>query len=324
MKVSKMSKFSLSLPKLAIFFSLTAICVISCGLFINSGQVQQVPQPAPVAAPSYNTPVEIPASAEFAGEKISLQNFDVRESLDRELLVNSYFQSQTILYLKKANRYFQLIEPILKKNNIPDDFKYLSLAESGFQERIVSPAGAVGLWQLMKKAATENGLEVTNEVDERYNIAKSTEAACRYLNHSYKQYGSWIIVAASYNAGINGIKRQTELQDSKNYFDLQLNEETSRYVYRILALKLIMENPEKYGFKVTEEEKYPILQCNEVSLSGSVANLAEYAHKQGINYKILKYFNPWLRQSSLKNPLKKSYLIKIPVPGTRTFELAKN
>jgi hypothetical protein len=208
----------------------------------------------------------------------------------------------------------------LKKNNIPDDFKYLSLAESGFQEKITSPAGAAGLWQLMKKAAIENGLEVSSEVDERYNMEKSTEAACKYLNNAYRQYGNWISVAASYNAGISGIKRQTELQDSKNYFDLLLNDETARYVYRILALKLILENPEKYGFKVAEEEKYPILTCKEITLTGSVTNFAIFAHNQGINYKILKYFNPWLRQSYLKNPSRKSYLIKIPEPGTRAFE----
>ncbi len=313
-----------SLPKLAAFFSLIAVCIITCGLFINSSPKQAQPiQPAEITR-SYNSPIEIPGTVEFAGEKISLENFDVREALDRELLVNSYFQSQTILYLKKAKRYFHLIEPILKKNNIPDDFKYLSLAESGFQEKVVSPAGATGLWQLIKKAAIENGLEINAEVDERYDMEKSTVAACRYLNHSYRQYGSWIIVAASYNAGISGIKRQTELQDSKNYFDLLLNDETSRYVYRILALKLILENPEKYGFKVKEEEKYPILKCKEISLNGSITNLAVYAHQQGINYKILKYFNPWLRQSYLLNPAKKSYLIKIPEPGTRTFEMVKN
>lgn len=313
----------MSLPKLAVTFSLIAICVISCGLFINSSPVQEKLS-APEPSRSFTTPVIIPSVIEFAGEKIALDNFDIRESLDRELLVNSYFQSQTILYLKKSVRYFHVIEPILKKNNIPDDFKFLCLAESGFQERIISPAGAVGLWQLMKKAATENGLEINNEVDERYNMEKSTEAACRYLNHSYRQYGSWVIVAASYNAGIAGIKRQTELQDSKNYFDLALNDETSRYVYRILALKLILENPEKYGFKVSDEEKYPILKCKEIPLSGSVTNLAVYAHQQGINYKILKYFNPWLRQSYLKNPAKKSYMIKIPEPGTRSFEPVKN
>ncbi len=312
-------KFSLS--KLAIFFSLLAISVISCGLFINSSPVKD---PAAETPHPYTTPVQIPASVEFAGEMVSTKNFDLREALDRELLVNSYFQSQTILYLKKAKRYFYIIEPILKENNIPDDFKYLSLAESGFQEKIISPAGATGLWQLMKKTATENGLEINIEVDERYNMEKSTVAACRYLNQAYRLYGSWIIVAASYNAGINGINRQADLQDSKNYFDLLLNEETSRYVYRILALKLILENPEKYGFKVTEEEKYPILKCREVILSGSVTNLADYAHKQGVNYKILKYFNPWLRQSSLKNPSGKSYTIKIPEPGTRSFDLEKN
>jgi hypothetical protein len=300
---------------------LIAICAVSYGLFINSS-----PKQSATVEPSqhYNTPVALPDQLEFAGEKISLENFDVRESLDRELLVNSYFQSQTILYLKKSKRYFKIIEPILKKNNIPDDFKYLSVAESGFQEKITSPAGAVGLWQLMKKAAIENGLEINLEVDERYHIEKSTEAACSYLNRSYRHYGNWINVAASYNAGISGIKRQTELQDSKNYFDLLLNDETARYVYRILALKLIMENPEKYGFKVTEEEKYPDLNCKEVELKGSVLNFAEYAHDHGINYKILKYFNPWLRQSYLKNPTRKSYFIKIPDPSLRSFIREKN
>jgi len=300
---------------------LIAICVVSAGLFINSAPKQlKTEEPSPV----YNTPVALPEQIEFAGEKISLENFDVRESLDRELLVNSYFQSQTILYLKKSKRYFQVIEPILKRNNIPDDFKYLSLAESGFQEKIVSPAGAVGLWQLMKKAAIENGLEINAEIDERYHIEKSTEAACRYLNHSYRQYGNWINVAASYNAGISGIKRQTELQDSRNYFDLLLNDETARYVYRIIALKIIMENPENYGFKVNEEEKYPVLAFKEVELKGSVLNFAVYAHDHGINYKILKYLNPWLRQSYLKNPTKKSYMIKIPEPGMRSFAPDKN
>ncbi len=317
----KMLNHKISLQKIAVFLSLTAICIISYGLFINSGTLE--PQPAKPTQ-LFNSPVEIPASMVFAGETISLKNFDVRESLDRELLVNSYFQSQTILYLKRSVRYFHLIEPILKKNNIPDDFKYLSLAESGFQEKVVSPAGAAGLWQLMKKAAMENGLEISTEVDERYNMEKSTEAACLYLNRSYRQYGSWISVAASYNAGISGIRHQTEVQDSNNYFDLLLNDETSRYVYRILALKLILENPEKYGFRVTEEEKYPILICKEVILDGSVTNFAEYAKAHGVNYKILKYFNPWLRQSYLKNPSKKSYLLKIPEPGTRTFGQDKN
>lgn len=316
-----MFKNRFSLTSITLSFSLITICVISCGLFINSAPKQtKTEDPLRV----YNTSVELPETMVFAGEKISLENFDVRESLDRELLVNTYFQSQTIMYLKKSKRYFNLIEPILKKNSIPDDFKYLSLAESGFQEKITSPAGATGLWQLMKKAAMENGLEVNAEVDERYHMAKSTEAACRYLNNSYLQYGNWINVAASYNAGISGIKRQTELQDSKNYFDLLLNDETARYVYRILALKLIMENPEKYGFKVTEEEKYPILACKEVELKGSVLNFAAYAHDHGINYKILKYFNPWLRQSYLKNPSRKSYLIRIPEPGTRTYTLDNN
>ncbi|MCE1198231.1 MAG: lytic transglycosylase domain-containing protein [Marinilabiliales bacterium] len=320
-----MEKFNNRFLRLSLFLSVIAVCVVLTGLFVNSSKIDTpAVNPAPEVVNHYIRPVEIPAAMEFAGEKIALQNFDVKEALDRELLVNSYFQSQTLMYLKKANRYFHVIVPILKEHDIPEDFKYLCLAESGFQEKIVSPAGATGLWQLMKKAAIENGLEVNNEVDERFNMERSTQAACRYLKNSFRQYGSWIIVAASYNAGINGIKRQSELQDSRNYFDLLLNDETSRYVYRILALKLILENPERYGFQVADAERYPILTCKEITLDKPVSNLAAFAHENGINYKILKYFNPWLRQSSLKNTLRKRYVLKIPVAGTRTFDTGNN
>lgn len=302
----------------AIILSMIAICVVCGGLFINSHPIQQ----RAVAADSgmvYTRPVELPAEADFAGEKLPLENFDTRESLDRELLVNANFHSQTLLYLKKAPRYFSIIEPILKENGIPDDFKYLAVAESGFNERIVSPAGAVGLWQFMKSTAIENSLEVTTEVDERYHIEKSTVAACKYLKKSYARYGSWTMVAASYNAGVSGVSRQAGRQDSNSYYDLLLNDETARYVFRIIALKLIMQAPEQYGFKVANEEKYPILKYENVELKGSVENFTDYAHKLGINYKILKYFNPWLRQSYLKNPAGKTYVIKVPEKGLRQF-----
>lgn len=298
--------------------------MVSIGLFINSHPIIQQQLTARGQTVILNTPVELPESVTFADEEVPLKYFDVRESLDRELLVNSNYHSQTILYLKKAPRYFSIIEPILKQNDIPEDFKYLALAESGFQEKIVSAAGAVGIWQFMKSAALENGLEINSEVDERYHIEKSTVAACNYLKNAYRKYGNWTMVAASYNAGISGINRQTEIQDSDNYYDLLLNDETSRYVFRIISLKLIMENPEKYGFKVTDGEKYPVFNTKNIELKGKVDSFADYARTLGINYKILKYFNPWLRQSYLKNVANKTYILKVPEEGYRTYAYEEN
>lgn len=259
------------------------------------------------------SPVEIPAKVDFAGEPLPLDRFDVLESLDKELLSNTYFHSQTIRFIKLAPRYLSVIEPILKEHNIPDDFKYLALAESSFNEKAVSPVGAVGLWQFMKGTAKDYGLEVTGEVDERYHMEKSTEAACKYLKDSYDKYGSWTMVAASYNAGRSFTSKQMARQKTDSYYDLLLGEETARYVFRIVALKLILSDPEKYGFKVAEEEKYPIIKTKLVEVSGPVHNFADFAKKHGLSYKELKLFNPWLRDAFLNNPHKKKYQIKIPV-----------
>lgn len=257
--------------------------------------------------------VEIPQTLYFAGEQVPLDHFDVYEQLDREMLSNSFFHSQTIRYIKLAPRYFSVIEPILKKNGIPDDFKFLCLAESGFNERIVSPAGAVGLWQFMKGTAIDYGLEINREVDERYHMEKSTVAACKYLKDSYEKYGNWTMVAASYNAGRNSMNKQIERQKDDCYYNLLLNTETSRYVFRILALKLVISNPEKYGFKIPDNEKYPIIETKLVEEKGAVTSFADFAKSHGISYKILKMFNPWLRQAYLTNTAKKTYQIKIPV-----------
>lgn len=256
--------------------------------------------------------VPIPDSAWFAGELMPLGRFDVKESLDRELLSNAYFHSQTIRYIKMAPRFFAIIEPILKQRGIPDDFKYLAVAESGFDPRAVSPSNAVGLWQFMKSTAQEYGLTVNDEIDERYHIEKSTFAACDYLLNSYKKYGNWTMVAASYNAGMNGVDRQIERQNTDSYYDLLMVEETARYLYRIVALKLILENPEKYNFYISKEEKYPIIKTRLVEISQSVDDFSEFAQKQGINYKLLKDFNPWLRETYLYNPGGKKYIVKIP------------
>lgn len=264
------------------------------------------------------SPVELPDKLTFAGEKVPLEYYDVRENLDRELLSTVYFHSQTIRYIKNAPRFFSIIEPILKSNGIPDDFKYLSVAESGFDVRAVSPAKAVGLWQLLEPAAKENGLEINAEVDERFHIEKSTEAACKILKSAYQKYGSWSLVAASYNGGRAGLDQKIAAQKVKSYYDLLFVEETSRYVFRILALKLVMQDPEKYGFRIEKNELYPKIETEKIEIKGSIADLAGFAIDKGINYKILKNFNPWLRESFLKNPGKKTYTIKIPERGFRT------
>ena len=234
--------------RIYIFTFFIALFIVLGGIFLSNISAQkQVPDNTTTELQPglLFTPPRLPDKISFAGESVPLENFDVRESLDRELLICANYHSQTILFLKKLPRYFSIIEPILKRNNIPNDFKYLALAESNFIDKAMSPVGALGIWQFMKGAALANGLEISNEVDERYNIEKSTQAACNYLNDSYRQYRNWTMVAASYNAGMNGMDRQIELQNSHNYYDLLLNEETGRYIFRILALKIVMNNPEK-------------------------------------------------------------------------------
>lgn len=257
----------------------------------------------------------IPAELNFSGEEVPLQNFEVYERLEREFIVNTYWHSLTILTLKRANRWFPIIEEILKRNNIPDDFKYLSVTESTLLN-VTSPANAVGYWQFLKSAATEYGLEVNSEIDERYHIEKSTEAACKYIQKAYDTYGSWTMAAASYNMGMSGINEQLERQKTNNYYNLVLGEETSRYVPRILATKIMMQNPKEYGFDIKEEELYQPLETYSVNIDSSVKSWADFAKSYGLNYKILKLYNPWLRENYLINKSKKTYQIKLPVEGS--------
>lgn len=259
--------------------------------------------------PVYQVP--IPETIDFAGEQVPLYLFDVRESLDRELQVNTYWHSQTVLLLKRANRYFPIIEPILRERGVPDDFKYLAVAESALTQA-VSPSKAVGIWQILEGTAKELGLEINNEVDERYHIEKSTHAACSFLIKSYNKYGNWTMAAASYNFGRNGIQRQMERQDNTDYYDMVLGEETGRYVYRILAFKAIFENPIEYGFKFKPNELYPPLSYFEVQVDSAVVSLAQFSKHYSTSYKMLKLLNPWLRESNLLNKAKKTYSIKIP------------
>lgn len=304
--------------KLLILLGIVAACVIIGGLFFNSksaGTPNRVSEAVKDQQEVYFTAVTLPEKLDFAHESVPLENFDIRESLDREMLSIANFHSQALLYIKKTTRYFSIIEPILKQNGIPEDFKFLALAESGFLDKVVSPAGAAGIWQFMKPAAIENGLVIDDEVDERFNIEKATEAACHFLKKAYPKYGNWTMVAASYNAGVAGMIKQEITQKIRSYYDLQLNEETARYVFRILALKLIIGDPLKYGFKVSDEEKYPIIPIKEIQVSGSIKDLPDFARENKINYKILKQFNPWLKGTSLKNSKRITYAIKIPVTG---------
>jgi len=266
-----------------------------------------------------NKSFDMPEQLFFAGETVPIRNFDTRESLDRELLVNGYFHSRTMMVLKKSKRYFKVIEPVLKKYGVPDDFKYLAMAESGF-ENAVSPAKAVGVWQLLEGTAREYGLEVNADVDERYNLEKATEAACKFLLDSYSTYGSWTMAAATYNAGRKGLDSQIEKQRTNNYYDLLLNEETARYVFRLIAHKLITENPDQYGFHFEETDYYPVIPTHEVKVDTAISDIAVFAGGQATNYKIIKHFNPWMRQNYLPDRPQKVYTIILPDEGERSLK----
>lgn len=267
--------------------------------------------------------VKMPNKLYFAEEKVPLERWDVKESFDRELLVNTYWQSQTMLFLKRANRYFPIIEPILKKQGVPNDFKYLAVIESGLIPTIVSPAGAVGIWQFMPGTARDYKLEVNREIDERYNIEKATLAACKYLKDSYKKFGSWSLVAASYNAGRSHILSQMKLQDAGDYYDLLLGEETARYLFRIIAAKRIMEDPQAYGFRFRNSDLYPNIPTRKIKIKTGITNFADFAKKNDVNYKILKFFNPWLRKPYLTNKYKKEYEITLPAKGYINFAFSE-
>jgi membrane-bound lytic murein transglycosylase D len=263
---------------------------------------------------------KLPDSVSFAGEKMPLENYDTRESLEREIITTAYRHSSTILIIKRAGRFFPIIEKILKENNIPDDFKYLAVAESDLSNT-VSPAGATGFWQIMPETGKEQGVEINQEVDERYNIERSTKFACEYFQKSYSKYGSWTLAAASYNGGRNAIDDQIEIQKENNYYDLLLSEETARYIFRVVAYKLVINDPAGYGFDIKKEELYPALKYFEVKVDTAISDFSEFAKKFGTNYKMLKYLNPWLRKPYLTNKSHRTYSIKIPDEGSRSAKI---
>jgi len=258
--------------------------------------------------------IDIPEDLNFAGEVVPQHDPEIMERVDREFLVNTYWQSNALLLMKRANKYFPIIEPILAKNGIPDDFKYLAVAESGLTN-VVSPAGATGFWQIMRETGREYGLEVNSNVDERYHLEKSTEVACSYLNKWKEKYGSWTLTAAAYNAGPGGINKYMRIQKVDNYYDLLLGQETGRYVFRIMAIKEILSNPEKYGFHLDKEDMYSAAPSFTVEIDEPIASFADFAKEYEISYKILKRHNPWLREPHLNNSSRKKYTIEIPNKG---------
>lgn len=301
------------------FFCLTLLF----GYIIFNESRQHVPRTQisdeEVAAPEFeieDSPLPaisfaVPNEASFAGEKMPLDIPDVKERLDKELQINIYFHSNTIFLIKRANRWLPQMEKILKKHGIPEDFKYLPLIESNLMNA-VSPAEAVGFWQILKSAGKENGLEIDNEVDERYDPLKATEAACRYLKKAHARFGNWTLVAASYNRGMSGLERAIENQKENSYYDLFLNDETSRYVFRIVAIKEIIENPSRYGFRINPKHVYEQEPLRYVEVRETVKDLVAFAKQHDTNYKMIKRHNPWLRDEKLTVKKGKVYQIAIP------------
>lgn len=260
--------------------------------------------------PQIIEPVDLNKGFTFGGEKMP-NTFDARERLDRELSVNAYWHSSTLLNIKAAKRYFPVIERILAENGVPDDFKFLAVAESNLRN-VSSPASAKGFWQFRKLSAREFGLEVNGEVDERYHLEKATKAACKYLKHLHNRFGNWTNAAAAYNVGPTNFSRILNSQGEKSFYNLNLNDETSRYVFRLIAIKEIMSQPNRFGFYLDDYEKYePLDDYYEVTVDNSIDSWSAFAKKYGISYRMLKIYNPWLRDTKL-TVIKNTYQIKIP------------
>lgn len=265
----------------------------------------------------------IPSKIQFAGQTIPLDRYDMRERFDREQTIIAYQHSTSLLLIKRANKYLPIIEPILKKNNIPDDFKYLAVIESSLDPRAQSPAKAAGIWQLMPATAEQFGLEVSAEVDERYHIEKATEAACKYLKSAFNKYRSWTTVAVSYNAGMGRISGELEKQNVEDAFDMYLNTESSRYMFRIMAMKQLLEHPEKFGYNVGNDDYYQLIPTKKIAVNDSISDLAKWAADYGLSYAQIKDFNIWLRDRKLSNRLKKEYLIDVPDKNDLYFDSSK-
>ena len=299
--------------------------VMFLSLFLSSNKdAEPIKEPENPVVKFITVAVTPPEQLEIFGKEIDLKRLDMRERYDREINSFTYLHSTTLMYIKKANKYFPIIEPILKANDIPDDFKYLAVVESNMDIRAISPAKAVGIWQLMTTAGRENGLEITDQVDERYHLEKATVAACRYLKTAYSRYGNWCDVAASYNAGMGRISGEMKNQRVNSAFDLLLVEETSRYLFRIMAIKEVFSNPYKYGFVLKPENLYQPVETKEVEITQDIPDLAAFAQNYNLTYRELKEFNPWLRENKLKiSPAGKKYILNIPEKKDLFFDKSK-
>ena len=312
---------------IGIIIGLTAFLLIA---FNSSSKTEQThltekkDQSIPESDSSYRTFVKdnykiysipVPAKPIFANELIPKQNIDVYERLDREMIVNTYWHSNTFLLHKRAARWFPVIEPILAENNIPDDFKYLAVIESGL-DNVTSPSGAKGFWQFMKSTGESYNLEINKYVDERYHLEKATQAACEYLQIAYNKFGSWTLAAASYNMGKTGLQNKLDEQKTTSYYDLLLNIETGRYVYRIVAAKYILSNSKNYGFNIRPEDLYQQYQTKNIKVDSTINDLSDFALQQNSNYKTIKLLNPWLRGKMLPNLNGKNYILKLPIENS--------
>ena len=285
--------------------------IVASILFLSTKYTEYVDQQKSFNLSQHIVSVPIPQNIKFADEKVPLQKFEVLERLDRELSVNTFWQSNTLLIIKRSKEYFKVIEPILKRLGVPDDFKYLAIAESGLRN-VTSPRGAKGIWQFMPSSGKQYGLEMNNNVDERYHLERSTEAACLYLRDAYNRFGSWSLAAASYNRGMAGITADLNKQHVEDYYDLHLNSETSRYLLRIIAFKAILENPSNYGFHLENRDYYSDPPTVLLSIDETIPNISDYAQSIGSNYHVIKSLNPWILGNELVVN-NKPYQIKAPL-----------
>lgn len=299
------------MPKIMRLFTFIGVIGIT-SLFIKGIDKAKSEPPKSTSDKYEIQALELPENLNLAGERVPIERQHIRERMDRELLVNTYWQSNGLLLLKRANKYFPILEPLLKEYGLPDDFKYLAVAESALIDE-TSSVGAAGMWHFMKNTGKEYGLEINQNVDERYHIEKSTKVAAQYLIKAKERFGSWTLAAAAYNAGNYGVSRRLEAQGVTSYYDAFLPNETERYVLRIIALKEVLSNPRKYGFKFEEKDLYTMEKTRTIKVDSAITNIALFAKNFGLNYKELKLHNPWLRQNKLNNRSQKVYEIKIPI-----------
>ena len=299
------------MPKIMRLFTFIGVIAIT-SLFIKGIDKAKSEPPKNTSDKYEIQALELPENLNLAGELVPIDRQHIRERMDRELLVNTYWQSNGLLLLKRANKYFPILEPLLKEYGLPDDFKYLAVAESALIDE-TSSVGAAGMWHFMKNTGKEYGLEINQNVDERYHIEKSTKVAAQYLIKAKERFDSWTLAAAAYNAGNYGVSRRLEAQGVTSYYDAFLPNETERYVLRIIALKEVLSNPRKYGFKFEEKDLYTMEKTRTIKVDSAITNIALFAKNFGLNYKELKLHNPWLRQNKLNNRSQKVYEIKIPI-----------